>query len=534
MASAGTGTRPIFVVLVAWIAISAFNYGFGISELNPLQRVLSCSPIDPKAAAAAGIKIPPCVPMSDSEFGLITACFTLGGFLGSLFISPLSSRLRWGRRAGILLSAVLNSVGAALLSISVSKGAMSAARFFQGLGAGIGVVVVPLYLNEISPPALQGSIGVLNQLGIVFGIMVAQALGALPSVTGPGAKATAWRMVPLVSCASSLLQLLLGAVLPVCGLRVVPESPVWLEENTGDKAGTGITTDAEGNDVGRDGASAAHDVRKRLWAQRALLDFDQARRDQGEAGAVSTNEADEQEQEQEGLLSASDGGATDGASSTGRRRQNERTRQLSFFEIWTDADTRRGLSLVVFTQLAQQLSGINAVLYYSTGILKKVLPASAELVGLGITVINALMTFPPIYLIDESRFGRRKLLLVSASTMSAFAVLLGISINGGWRLMSAVAIVGFVAAFSVGLGPVPFLILPELVPARAVSAASSAGLSINWIANFAVGSLFLPVRSALANLDGGQGGSVFIIFAVVNATSAIVIGRRYRYEARST
>ncbi|KAL9938802.1 hypothetical protein V8E36_002521 [Tilletia maclaganii] len=530
MSGAGAVTRPVFGLLVTWITISAFNYGFGISELNPLQRVLSCSPIDPDIAAAAGIELPPCVPMSDSQFGLITAFFTLGGFLGSLFISPLSSRLRWGRRASILLSAVLNAAGAALLSLSSSQSTMSAARFLQGLGAGIGVVVVPLYLNEISPPSIQGSMGVLNQLGIVIGIMVAQGLGALPSVTGSKAKATAWRMVPLVSCASSLLQLLLGGILPFCGLRFVPESPVWLEEN-GQPATSSLSDERYGT-AAVSGSSSAQDVRKRLWGQRALLDFDQARRDIGEGLSESAGSgADADEHEQESLLAASAGG--NGIAPTLRRRHGERARQLSFFEIWADPDTKRGLALVVFTQLAQQLSGINAVLYYSTGILKKVLPASAELVGLGITVINALMTFPPIYLIDEGRLGRRKLLLVSAGTMSAFAVLLGFSINGSWRTASAVAIVGFVAAFSVGLGPVPFLILPELVPTKAVSAASSAGLSINWIANFTVGSLFLPVQSALANLDGGQGGSVFWIFAVVNAVSAVVIGRRYRYEARS-
>ncbi|KAK0566066.1 Bifunctional purine biosynthesis protein PurH [Tilletia horrida] len=506
MAGSTSSTRPVFGLLVCWVAISAFNYGFGI-------RVLSCSPVDPDVAAAAGIELPPCVPMSDAEFGLVTAFFTLGGFLASLFISPLSSRLRWGRKACIMLSALLNAAGGVLLSFSSSQGSMSLARFFQGLGAGIGVVIVPLYLNEISPPALQGSIGVLNQLGIVIGIMIAQALGALPWVTGPKAKPTAWRMVPLVSCASSLIQLVIGGLLPVCGLDLVSESPIWLEENLQRSVPAGSTQGET------DGVVAAHNVRKRLWGQKALLDFDQTRRNRGEA------DGGEAEQENDSLLQESGGGV--------RSRSADRLKQLSFFEIWTDPETRAGLSLVVFTQLAQQLSGINAVLYYSTGILKKVLPASAELVGLGITVINALMTFPPIYLIDESRLGRKRLLLLSASTMSAFAVLLGFSINSGWRTLSAVAIVGFVAAFSVGLGPVPFLILPELVPAKSVSAASSAGLSINWTANFAVGSLFLPIRSALAGLDGGQGGSVFWIFAVINATSAVVIGRRYQYQARS-
>ncbi len=50
----------------------------------------------------------------------------------------------------------------------------------------------------------------------------------------------------------------------------------------------------------------------------------------------------------------------------------------------------------------QQLSGVNAVIFYSTPILKSLLPASAGLIGIGITAVNAIMTLPAIFLVDVS------------------------------------------------------------------------------------------------------------------------------------
>jgi MFS family permease len=73
---------------------------------------------------------------------------------------------------------------------------------------------VPIYLSEISPPAIQGRIGVLNQLGIVIGIFAASAFGlglATPST---------WRWVLFISSCVACVQL-------VCSLIVV-ESPSWL------------------------------------------------------------------------------------------------------------------------------------------------------------------------------------------------------------------------------------------------------------------------------------------------------------------
>lgn len=51
----------------------------------------------------------------------------------------------------------------------------------------------------------------------------------------------------------------------------------------------------------------------------------------------------------------------------------------------------------------QQLSGVNAVLFYSNGILMSIMPnAGAGMLSVGVTVVNALMTLPAIFLVDVS------------------------------------------------------------------------------------------------------------------------------------
>lgn len=171
------------------------------------------------------------------------------------------------------------------------------------------------------------------------------------------------------------------------------------------------------------------------------------------------------------------------------------------------------------------------MLYYSVGILGSIFPSLAGSIGILITIINILMTFPPIYLIDEHRVGRKNLMVFSAAVMTLASALLGAGIVYGYKSLSAVCMVLMVAGFSFGLGPIPFVILPELVPSRAVSTATSLGLTLNWTANFVVGSAFLPIKNYLASYDSGHtGGAVFWIFSICNLLTAIIVAKMYRYK----
>lgn len=194
----------------------------------------------------------------------------------------------------------------------------------------------------------------------------------------------------------------------------------------------------------------------------------------------------------------------------------EATGQLSVGEMLA-SPARRNALFVTAILVLQQLSGVNAVLFYSTPVLQKVLPsAGAGQISIAITVVNAIMTFPAIFLVD--RLGRRTLLLASSFLMLVFAVLLGWGLDEHLRKTSSFAIVAFIAAFSIGLGPIPFLLVSEMVPANCVPALSSLALSASWITTFVIAQGFLPLRDALTYYDpNGQQegeGRVFYVFAV--------------------
>lgn len=105
--------------------------------------------------------------------------------------------------------------------------------------------------------------------------------------------------------------------------------------------------------------------------------------------------------------------------------------------------------------------------------------------------------------------------------MSLFSLSLSFSITSH-AILSSFFIMAFVAAFSIGNGPIPFILIPEVVPPASAPSVGSIGLSVNWIANFIVGSAFLPLASAL----GTQG--VMLMFAAISAVGFLVVGRVYQ------
>ncbi|PWN51543.1 general substrate transporter [Violaceomyces palustris] len=510
-------TTRIFTLSVLWIIISAFEYGYGISELNPLQPILTCQtggdPLDsPSTTKSCSIR------MTESEFGLVTSLFTLGGLISSFALPAVSARLGLGRRLSIRYSALLNVLGGLMLASAQGIFSLGTARFVQGLASGVGVVIVPIYLSELAPTSMRGSIGVLNQLSIVLGIFTAQALGA----SRLGESPTEWRWVPTVAFLLAMVQLVVSF-----WSSVAVESPRWLEEGEGKAKGS---------------TNEARRIRSLLWSREELEEYQNysarfqdgggsvggTRRGGGEREGDEEDILDERERLLEGERESGEIGEGNQQSAMDVDRPIEV--EMGLKDLFKDDEIRPGVLMVILTQLAQQFSGVNSVLFYSTGIMSTVLPSLASSIGLVITVINILMTFPPILLISESRMGRKKLMMASSLGMCLSCLLLGLGIMYDWPIVSAICIVLVVASFSIGLGPVPFVILPELVPLRAVSKATSLGLTLNWTANTLVGTLFHPIRNLLSHLDNGKGGAVFWLFAFLNLVSFTLIGLFYRFR----
>ncbi|BEJ09764.1 hypothetical protein CcaverHIS641_0606790 [Cutaneotrichosporon cavernicola] len=194
-----------------------------------------------------------------------------------------------------------------------------------------------------------------------------------------------------------------------------------------------------------------------------------------------------------------------------------------------DPEVTRGLPLVLATQFFQQTTGPSVVMYFSTAILSAVIPGSAKAIALAIVIVKVPITISPAFLIE--RVGTRPLLILPTCFMVGAMLALASGLNSEGGTLAVAGMVGFVAAFSVGLGPVTWVVLGEVMPPYARPAASAVGLAVNWSTNFVVGAAFLPLQAKLGGRD--HPGNIFYIFAGSCAAAVLAIRWGYRvYEAR--
>ncbi|XP_013416933.1 solute carrier family 2, facilitated glucose transporter member 1-like [Lingula anatina] len=184
------------------------------------------------------------------------------------------------------------------------------------------------------------------------------------------------------------------------------------------------------------------------------------------------------------------------------KNEHERNKHLpkvTVCQLFRDPMLREPLMIALVANISQQLSGINAVTYYSIMIYEQAglndTDASYATVGMG--GIMFVMTGISAVLVD--RAGRRTLHLVGLGGMCIFTVVMTISfvysdpLNPQKEWISYISIVGmisFTIFFSVGPGSIPWFLTVELFAQNARSAASSLATPCNWAANFMVGLLY--------------------------------------------
>lgn len=172
----------------------------------------------------------------------------------------------------------------------------------------------------------------------------------------------------------------------------------------------------------------------------------------------------------------------------------------------------------------QQLSGINAVIYYAPKIMAAAGFDATEtqlLATVGIGAVNVAMTVVAMMVVD--RFGRRPLFIIgfagSAASLAMIAV--AVQMTGEGAAFAAFAgILLFIAFFAVSLGPLPWLYMAELFPVRQRSRGMALASVANWSSNFAVVFLF-PVVVELAGM-----AATFALFAVSCVVGLVFAIRR--------
>ena len=244
--------------------------------------------------------------------------YTLGGLIGALSAGPLSGR--YGRLRTMQLTTIFFAIGPVFEAAAPNIGVMAFGRLVSGIGAGASVVVVPIYISEIAPPAEKGFFGSFTQIMCNFGILLTQLLGYFLS------RGSYWRII-----------LAAGGVIGVgqsIGLLLSVESPKYLAES-GDVTeakrilrkirGRKTDSDAEVNGWGVDGSG------KFMFCC---------------CTSFLTEIVDEEEQT---LLQ--------GEEPRSPRRKAEKEEQLSILQVFKDKDQYKAAIAVIMIMLAQQFSG---------------------------------------------------------------------------------------------------------------------------------------------------------------------------------
>ncbi|PVB63711.1 sugar porter family MFS transporter [Labrenzia sp. 011] len=188
---------------------------------------------------------------------------------------------------------------------------------------------------------------------------------------------------------------------------------------------------------------------------------------------------------------------------------------------WSAFLTQNVRPLVIFTIAVfvfQQVSGINAVIYYAPIIMKHAGfdGSSTQLAAtVGIGVVNVLMTVVAMFVVD--RFGRRPLLILGFIGTALSLVVIAFAMQADKPELAPLALAGlfaYIAFFAVSLGPLPWLYMSELFPLALRSRGMAMASVANWSCNFIVVFTF-PVF--LAHFGAVATFALFGIFCTIGA-----------------
>lgn len=147
--------------------------------------------------------------------GAINSALAAGSVVGSIMAGPVSDKI--GRRDSIMFACFWWVIGTAVQAGVNGFGMLIAGRVLNGVCVGITSSQVPVYLAEISKKEKRGSIIVIQQLAIEWGIFIMFFVGyGCSFIPGPSSFRLAWGL-QYVPC----------AVL-IAGLPFLPRSPRWL------------------------------------------------------------------------------------------------------------------------------------------------------------------------------------------------------------------------------------------------------------------------------------------------------------------
>ena len=412
---------------------------------------------------------------TDVIHGLTSSSALIGCIIGSAISGYLASRL--GRKPTLIVSGIfffLSALGSYYpeffffaygepsLSLLV---AFNIYRIIGGVGVGLASAICPMYIAEVAPSGIRGTLVSWNQFAIIFGQLVVYFVNFLilgdhtnPVIERIGETLyqvhpssdqwtiqTGWRYM----FGSEAYVALLFTIL-VC---FVPESPRYLALTGRDKRALAVLTRING--------SKAAEILAQI---------------------KSTVEV-----------------------------KSEKLFSFGFTVIFV------GVMLSVF----QQVVGINAVLYYAPRIFDSMGMGNPMVQTVIMGIVNIAFTLVAVFTVEK--LGRKPLLISGSLGMAVGAIGVALSnLVSMPPLAPVIFIMIYSASFMFSWGPICWVLISEIFPNTIRSSAVAIAVAFQWIFNFIVSSSFVPLYNMRAGSMGESFGHVFVyamygIFCVVAA-----------------
>ena len=392
-----------------------------------------------------------------------------GCLVGALVAGYLTKAI--SRKYTLVLSALLFCVSAWGSGDASTLTELVIYRIIGGVGIGFASMAAPMYIAEISPAEQRGKMVSLYQLSIVLGFFVV----FLATYYIGGGNAVESNAEQLAAVHQDNLNRgwrmmfwaeLLPAGLFLLMLLFVPHSPRWLVMKQRDEQ--------------------AGKVLAKLY--------------------VNKSQADEQLAQIKASINEQPSGSNAKAVAGGLA-----------FAIFI------GVMLSVF----QQITGINAILYYGAEIFSNSLgygPQDALKQQLWLGAVNLAFTFVAIFTVD--RWGRKPLYLVGTVGMFLGLSSLGFTIyTQQLGIISLISILVFIGSFAMSMGPIVWVVLSEMFPNRVRSLAMAIAVGAQWLFNGIVANAFPVINRSELNEQQFNGALPYFIFAFFCVIAFIFVWR---------
>ncbi|GAB3181065.1 sugar porter family MFS transporter [Nesterenkonia halophila] len=404
------------------------------------------------------------------QLGVVISSLVFAAAAGALICGPISDAV--GRRTTIIMLAVLFFTGTLLVIFSpagpepgtfspLGFGVLVSGRIMLGIAVGGASIVVPVYLAELAPYEIRGSITGRNELAIVSGQLAAFVMNAIIGTLLGDHVDGVWRIM-FAMCA-------LPAVALFFGMLRMPESPRWLVEK------------------GRTDAALAvlRTVRPADRAEAELHDVERIAREQDQMKAAGQHTG------LRGLLS----------------------------NKWLIRIVLVGIGV----SMMQQLTGINSIMYYGTRVLEQSGMSSDQAILANIAFGVVAVLGGIIALRNMDRLNRRTTFLIGLTLTTICHCLVGLASillpegNPMRPIVILVLVVAFVMSMQTFLNIAVWVWLAEIFPLHMRGLGIGISVLFGWSTN-GVLALFFPSLVAGIGLTGS-----FFLFAGIGVLALIFV-----------